>query len=115
MFGKTYLQILRRTSAGRHKCACSVDNLLSRVRQLKAVPPTKHGPNVARVVMEIKANIATERKQKGASYLKRSLVSVQHNRVLSHFHFAQCFHLNTIYRNQFHDSTWPTLEKHLTS
>ena len=38
--------------------------------------------------MEIKANTATQRKQKGASYLKRSLASVQQNRVLSHFHFA---------------------------
>ena len=30
------------------------------------------------------------KKTKRASYLKQSLASVQKNRVLSHFHFAQC-------------------------
>ena len=54
--------------------------------------------------MEIKANTATQRKQKGpviTIYLKRSLASVQQKSVLSHFHFAQCFYFNTIYRYQF--------------
>ena len=43
-------------------------------------------------------------------FFKRSLASVQQNRVLSHFQF-----ICTIYREQFHESMWLRLEKHLSS
>ena len=50
-------------------------------------------------------------------YLKRSLASVQQNRVLSRLHFAERSYVNTIYREQFHESIiiWLGLEKHLSS
>ena len=34
---------------------------------------------------------------------------------LSHFQFAERFYVNTIYREQFHESIWRQLEKHLSS
>ena len=43
------------------------------------------------------------------------LASVKENRVLSHFQFAQRFYVNTIYREQFYESMWRRLEKHLFS
>ena len=35
--------------------------------------------------------------------------------VLNHFQFAERFYINTIDREQFHDSIWRRLEKHLSS
>ena len=46
---------------------------------------------------------------------KRRLTSVSKNRVLSHFQFAQRFYLNTICREQFHQSISCRLEKQLSS
>ena len=46
---------------------------------------------------------------------KRSLASVKQNRVLRHFQFAQCFYLNTICREKFHENMRRRLEKHLFS
>ena len=37
------------------------------------------------------------------------------NRVLSHFQFAERFYVNTIYCEQFHESTLSRLEEHLSS
>ena len=36
---------------------------------------------------------------------KRSSASVNYNRVVSHFQFAERFYVNAIYREQFHDSS----------
>ena len=36
------------------------------------------------------------------------------NRVLSHFQFAERFNVNTIYREQFHESIWRRLDKHFS-
>ena len=46
---------------------------------------------------------------------KRSLASVEQNRVLSHFQFAERFYVNAIYREQFHWSVLSGQEKHLSS
>ena len=46
---------------------------------------------------------------------KWSLASVYQNYFQSHFHFAQLFYLNTIYREQFHDNIWRRLVKYLSS
>ena len=35
--------------------------------------------------------------------------------VLSDFQFAERFYLNTIYCEEFHESIWRTLDKHLSS
>ena len=40
---------------------------------------------------------------------------LKQNRVLSHFQFAERFYVNTTYREQFHESIWRRLEKHLSS
>ena len=42
-------------------------------------------------------------------------VNKPENRILSHFQFAQCFYVNTICREKFHESKRRRLEKHLFS
>ena len=46
---------------------------------------------------------------------RRSLASVYQNRVLRHFQFTERFYVHTFYREQFHESIWRRLEKHLSS
>ena len=45
---------------------------------------------------------------------KLSLASVSQNRVLRHFQIAERFNVNTIYREQFHESMWRRLDKHFS-
>ena len=47
--------------------------------------------------------------------LKRSLANVEQNCVLSHFHFVERFCVNTVYREQLHESMWRKQENHLSS
>ena len=47
--------------------------------------------------------------------VKQGLTSVKQNRVIIHFQFAERFYVNTIYCEQFHESIWSRLEKHLSS
>ena len=50
----------------------------------------------------IEPNCRAENLKFQGRLFQRSLASVQQNCVLSHFHFAERFYVNTIFREEFH-------------